>query len=75
MKCYFYCEQNYFLDYFKDPVLYGAVIHMDDILFQYNKREGRYREFIGNPTGIISVASQRDHGLLQKVMSLIFTVI
>ena len=49
MKCYFHYEQNHFLDYFEDPGPDDAVIYMSDVLFQYNKREGRYTEFVGNP--------------------------
>ena len=37
---------------------------MSDIPFQYNKREGRYTEFVGNPTGIIFVAAKRDQDFL-----------
>ena len=37
MKCYFHHKQNCFLDYFKDPVLDGAVIYVGNVPFQYNK--------------------------------------
>ena len=49
IKCYFHHEQNCILDYFNDPVLDGAVIYMNFIPFYYNKREGRYTEFICSP--------------------------
>ena len=61
MKCYFHQKQNCFFDYFDDPVQDVVVNYACDIPFQYNKREGRYTEFIGNPTGIIFVATKRDH--------------
>ena len=51
MKCYFLYKQNCFLDYFKDPVLEGAVIYMGDIVFQYNEQEGKCTQFLGNLTG------------------------
>ena len=53
MKCYYHCKQNCLLDCFDDPIPDDTVIYMSDIPFQYNKREARYTEFIGNPTGTI----------------------
>ena len=53
MKCYFHGEQNCFLNYFDDPILDDAGIYMSEIPFQSNKREVRYTEFMGNPTGTI----------------------
>ena len=61
MMWYFHHKQNPFLDCFYDPILDDAVIYMSFILFQYNKRDGRYTEVIGNPTGTVFVASKRDH--------------
>ena len=63
-KCYFHCKQNCFLDYFKDLLLASAVIYMGIVSFQYNKLEDTYTEFIGNPTGILSVATNRSHEFL-----------
>ena len=45
-------------------MLYGAVIYMGDVLFQYSEGDSRYTEFIGNPAGIIFVATSRDHKCL-----------
>ena len=42
----------------------SAVIYIGDIPFQYNERESRYTEFIGNPTTIVDVASKRDQQFL-----------
>ena len=39
MKWYFHHKQKHFLDYFKDPILDGAVIYVGDVPFQYNERE------------------------------------
>ena len=64
MKCYFHCEHNHFLGYIEDPIMDDAVIYMSDIPFHYNRREGRYIEFIGNPTGTIFIATKRDHDFL-----------
>ena len=62
MKFYLYHhKQNHFLDYSDDSTLDHAVIYTSDISFQYNEKEGRYIEFIGNPTGTIFVATKRDH--------------
>ena len=60
-KCYFHHKQNHFLDHFEDPVPDGAVICGDGVPFQYNEWEGKYMVFVGNPTGIIFVATNRDH--------------
>ena len=64
MKCYFYHEQKHFLGYFSDLVSYDAVIYASDVSFQNNEREGRYTEFIGNPTGTNFVADKRDQEIL-----------
>ena len=53
MKFYYHHRQNCFLDCFNDPVPDDTVIYESGIPFQYNKREGRYTEFIGKPTGTI----------------------
>ena len=37
------------------------MIYVSNIPFQYNERDGRYSEFIGDPTGTIFVAAKRDH--------------
>ena len=73
----FHFKQNCFLGCFKDPILDGTAIYAGDVPFWYNTREGKYTEFIGNPTGIIFVAAKRDHKFLlyQKVMNLIWPVI
>ena len=42
MRCYFYSQQNHFLDYFDDPVLDGAVIYVADIPTQYSEKEGMH---------------------------------
>ena len=64
MKCYFYCKQNCFLDYFDDPILDVAVIYMSDISFQYSERGCKYTKFIGTPKSTIFVANKRDHEFL-----------
>ena len=64
MKCYFHHEQNCFLDYFDDLVPDDAVIYMSDVPFQYKEREGRYTEFVGNPTGTTLVVFKRDQKIL-----------
>ena len=64
MKCYFHHEQKCFLDYFEDPVPDGTVIYVGNVQFQYNECEDKHTEFIGNQTGIISVATNRDHEFL-----------
>ena len=58
MKCFFCHEQNCFLDYFDNPVPDDAVIYISDNPFQFNERESRCTEFVGNPTGIIFVATK-----------------
>ena len=52
-KCYYHPKHHHFLEYFNDPILDDAVIYMSDVPFQYNERESRYTEFIGNQTGTI----------------------
>ena len=64
MKCYYHHKHHCFLDYFTDPILDDAVIYASDKPFQYNEREGRYTECIGNPTGTVFVAAKRDHNFL-----------
>ena len=64
MKCYFHCKQNCFRDYFDDQVPDGAVIYMSDVPFQYNEREGRCTEFVGNPKGTTFAAANRDQEIL-----------
>ena len=64
MKYDFHHKQNYFLDYFTDPVPNYGVIYAADIPFQYNKRESEYTEVVGYPTGIIFVGNKKDHSLL-----------
>ena len=64
MQWYFYCLWNYFIDYFDNTALGGAVIYAGDVPFQYNEQEGRYREFSCNPTGDVFLATSRDHELL-----------
>ena len=53
-----------FHNYFHDPVLDGAFIYEGNIPFQYNVQEGMYKEFSGNPTGNIFLATSRDHEYL-----------
>ena len=60
-------EFNCFLDYFDDPVLDGVVIYVDDVPFHYNEQEDKYTEFIGNPIGIIFVATERDNKIATKL--------
>ena len=57
MKCYYHHKHHHFLDYFNDPILDDAVIYVNDIPFQYNTREVKYTEFIGNSAGTIFVAA------------------
>ena len=64
MKCSFHHKQNCFLDYFKDAVLDGAVIYVGDVLLQFKLGDSRYTEFVGNPTGNVFVATNRDHKFL-----------
>ena len=66
MKCYYHHKHHQFLDYFNNPIPDDAVIYENYIPFQYSEREGRYIEFIGNPTGAIFVAAKRDHKLFIK---------
>ena len=75
-KCHFHHEQNCFLDYIKDPVLDCAVIFIGDVPFQYNER-GASIQFVGNPTGIIFVATNRNHEylLIKRVFHLICQII
>ena len=63
-KCYYHHKHHHFLGYFNDPILDDAVVYTRDIPFQYNEREGRYTEFIGNPTGTIFVPAKREHKFL-----------
>ena len=56
MKCYYHQKHCCFLDYLNNSLLDDAVIYTGDIPFQYNEREGRYTEFIGNPTGAVFIA-------------------
>ena len=51
MQCYFHSLWNHFIDYFDNPVPGGAFIYTGDVPFQYNQQEGKYTEFLGNPTG------------------------
>ena len=53
MKSYYYHTQHCFLDYFNEPILDDALIYASGISCQYNKIEGRYTEFIGNPMGTV----------------------
>ena len=64
MKCYFHHEQNCYSDYFKDPVLDGAVICAGDVPFQYNEWEGTYTEFVGNLISDVFVAANKNHEFL-----------
>ena len=64
MKCHYHHKQKFFLDYFDNPIPDDAVIYVNDITFQCNEKEGRCAEFIGNLTGTIFVATERDHGFL-----------
>ena len=64
MKCYVHHEQNTILDYFNDLGPDDAVSYASDVPFQYSEREGRYTEFIGNPTRIFFAPGQRDHEYL-----------
>ena len=64
MKCYIHHEHNCFLDYFNDPVPDGAVIYVSNVPFQYNERQCKYTEFIGNPTGATLVAARRYQEIL-----------
>ena len=52
-----------------DPIPNDALIYTSDIPFQYNEREGRHAEFIGNPSGTVFVAAKRDHELLLSLRS------
>ena len=64
MKCYCHHEQNYFFDYFDDPVLDNAIIYVSNVPVQYNKREGRHTKFIDNLTSTTFVATKRDQEIL-----------
>ena len=64
MKCFFCHEQNCFLDYFNDLVPDHVLIYASDVPFQYSEREGRYTEFVLNPTGTTFVAIKRDQEIL-----------
>ena len=61
MKCFYDCTHGHFLDYFNDSIPDDAVIYADDVPFQYKKVEGRYTEFICNPTGTNFMVVKRDH--------------
>ena len=61
MKCYYDQTHQCFFDYLNDPILDNAVIYTGGIPFQYNKIEGRYTEFIGNPIGTIFIAIKSYH--------------
>ena len=60
MWCYFDCLWYSFIDYVNDPALDVTFIYVGNILFQYNKEEGTYTEFLGNPTATF-LATSRDH--------------
>ena len=64
MKCYDDHIHHHFLDYFNDHILDDAVMYAGDIPFWYNKIEGRYSEFIGNPIGSVFIAVKRDNKFL-----------
>ena len=64
MKCYYHQKHQCFLDYFHDPIPYDAAIYVSHIPLQDNERDGRYTEFIGNPTGTIFVTAKREHNFL-----------
>ena len=64
MRCYFHSQQNCFLDYFHDPVLDGAVIHVVDMPFQYSEKGGMCTEVLDNLAGSIFLAASKDHGFL-----------
>ena len=57
MRCHFHYQHNCFIDYFDDPVLYGAMIYAGDVLFKYDEQEGTCTEFFGNPTGYVFLAA------------------
>ena len=64
MKWYYNHKHCHFLGYSNDPIPDDAVIFAGNISFQYNKIEGRYTEFIGNPIGFSFYSSKSDHKLL-----------
>ena len=64
MQCSFHHLWNYFIDYSDNPVPDGAVIYAGNVPFQYNEQEEMYREFLGNPTGNICLATSRNHEFL-----------
>ena len=61
VNCYYNCTQHCLLDYLNDPILDDALIYAGDIPFQYNKIEGSYTEFIGNPIDTVFIAVKRDN--------------
>ena len=66
MRCYFYSQQNCFLDYFNYPVLDGAVTYVGDIPFQYSEKQGTCAKVLNSPSGNIFLATSRDHEFLQS---------
>ena len=77
MKCYYHHKHHHFLDYFNDPISIDALIYTSDTPLQYDEREGRSMELIGNQTNIVFVASKRVHKFLwaKEVVHLICQVI
>ena len=77
MKYYYHHTHCNFLDYFNDPIPTDEVIYTSHIHFQYNKIEGTYPEFIGNPIGTVFIAVKRDHTflLIQRSNNLICQVV
>ena len=64
MKCYYDCTHCCFLELLNDPIPDDAVIYTSYIPLQYNKIEGRYTEFTGNPVGSVFIAIKRYHEFL-----------
>ena len=64
MKCYYSYTHGCFLEYYNDPILDDAMIYAGDIPFQYNKVEGRYTKFIGNPADTVFTVVKGDHAFL-----------
>ena len=75
IKCYFHYDQNWFLDYFEHSALNGAIIYEGDVIFQWKKWEHKYTEFVGNLTGIISVATNRVHEFLLNQKCNAYTIL
>ena len=59
MNCYFDHIHGHFLDYFNHPIPDDRVIYAGGIPSQYSKVEGRYTEFIDNPTGTVFFSSKK----------------